>query len=59
MLGIMQADPIKNFFMINKVKLIKLICSGYLESKSASPRLLGPVDYGWFTPYYFTIALYL
>jgi hypothetical protein len=36
----------KNFLKINNVRLIKLTCSGYLQSKSTSPRLLGPVDFG-------------
>jgi hypothetical protein len=36
----------KIFFKINEVRLFKLICSEYLQSKSDSPRLLGPVDFG-------------
>jgi hypothetical protein len=32
--------------MINNARLIKLTCSWYLELKSASPWLLGPVDFG-------------
>jgi hypothetical protein len=35
----------KNFFKINKARLIKLTYLGYLKLKSASPRLLGPVDF--------------
>jgi hypothetical protein len=38
----------KNFFKINKARLIKLTWSGYLQSKSASSKLLGRVDFGWF-----------
>jgi hypothetical protein len=40
----------KKNFKINKVRLIKLTCLGYLQSKLASPRLLGPVGFGWFAP---------
>jgi hypothetical protein len=58
LLGIMRqskyaqrnTDPRKNLFNINKAKLIKITCLGYLQSKSASPRLLGPVDVGLFAP---------
>jgi hypothetical protein len=35
----------KNFFNINNARLSKLTCSGYLQSKSASPKLLGTVDF--------------
>jgi hypothetical protein len=42
--------PIPDFFSfkkkkINKTRLIKLTWLGYLQSKLASPGLLGPVDF--------------
>jgi hypothetical protein len=40
--------PLKNSLKIDNDRLIKLTCSGYLQSKSATSRLLGPVDFGWF-----------
>lgn len=35
----------KIFFKINKARLFKLTCSGYLQSKLTSPRLLRLVDF--------------
>jgi len=41
-----NTDPIKNFFKINKAKVIKLTCLEYLQLKLASPKLLEPIDFG-------------
>jgi hypothetical protein len=40
--------PLKNSLKIDNDRLIKLTCSWYLQSKSATCRLLGSVDFGWF-----------